>query len=421
MKIHCIGIGGIGLSALARYYAAQGHTVSGSDGSASHLLTTLEREGIRVYVGHNALHVPEDVDKVVYSIAVQDDNQELVQARSMHVASLQTYPEALGEITREKTTIAICGTHGKTTTTAMTYYAMKACGINPTVIVGSLLAEHGTNFIQGDSEYLIVEACEYKRSFLNLHPTHIIVTNVDADHLDYYKDIDDIRSAFQSFVDKLPEHGTLVTHGDTGLQTQAKYITTEAIAQDDIALAVVGAHNRKNASLVLALLSSLGCKDEDVRKGLLAFPGTWRRMEYKGKTSHGVPVYDDYGHHPVEIRATYQALRETYPRGKFTITMLFQPHLYSRTKALLSDFVDVLKDVDEVYVLPIYKARVEDTTGINEQMVVDAINLAGGNAHVCASLEDVSGIIEAYHQEHGVIVNMGAGNAFEEVNKVAFI
>ncbi len=423
MKIHCIGIGGIGLSALARYYMSQGHTVSGSDSSPSELIETLQQEGINVVLSQTKESLPKEVDLVVYTIAVQDTNEEFLEAKGRGVL-MKTYPQALGDVTKEKTTIAVCGTHGKTTTTAMMYYAMKACGVHPTVIVGSLLRdEHGnqTNFIKGDSEYMIVEACEYKRSFLNLHPTHAIITNIDEDHLDYYKDIEDIKNAFQSFADRIPVHGTLVTHADVSLNTLAHTVNADRFPVGSIMLSVLGEHNKRNAQLVIALLASLHFDEVKIREGLTQFPGTWRRLEYKGKTLHGIPVYDDYGHHPKEIAVTLEAIREKYPRDTSHLVMLFQPHLYSRTKALLSDFVTVLKDVDEVYILPIYKARQEDDTIINEDVVVDAINQAGGSARRLASLADIPACVESVTNMHTVIVNMGAGDAFREINKVTFV
>lgn len=419
MKIHCIGIGGIGLSALARYYKSRGYEVSGSDNASSDLTSALGKEGIIFYPGHDSSHITDGVTKVIYSIAVLESNPEYQEAKKRGL-ELKTYPEALGEVTKEKTTIAICGTHGKTTTTAMTYYAMRACGINPTVIVGSLLAEGGTNFIAGDSEYLIVEACEYKRSFLNLHPTHVIVTNIDADHLDYYKDLNDIRIAFQSFASELPPRGVLVTHPGVDLDTSAKHVTTEGVVENSITLSVLGSHNRENASLVLSLLTELGLPEGKIREGLNSFPGTWRRMEYKGKTKNEIEVYDDYGHHPAEIAATYAALREKYPKGEWHIVMLFQPHLYSRTKALLSDFVSVLSVIDEVYILPIYKARFEDDTVINQDIVVSAINAAGGNAKKVGALSGVVSLVDSFTQKNTIIVNMGAGDAFKEINKIDF-
>lgn len=423
MKIHCIGIGGIGLSALARYYKSQGYTVTGSDASNSQLIETLRTEGVSVAIGADKNNIGEGVDLVVYTIAISDTNEELVSARVRGI-TCKTYPQALGDVTKNKTTIAVAGTHGKTTTTAMTYYAMKACGVSPTVIVGSLLKdEHGnqTNFIKGDSEYMIVEACEYKRSFLNLHPTHAIITNIDEDHLDYYKDLADIQAAFQSFAELLPIHGVLAAHGDVTLSTLCHMVNTDAIHADSIDLTVLGQHNKRNAQLVLSLLTTLHFDEMKVRAGLKQFPGTWRRMEYKGKTLHGVPVYDDYGHHPKEIGASLEAIRERYPYEDHHLVMIFQPHLYSRTKALLADFVQVLKDVDEVIILPIYKARAEDTSVINEDIVVDAINQAGGHATRMGTLAEIPARVESFMSGSTVVLNMGAGNAFEEINKITFV
>lgn len=419
MKVYCIGVGGIGLSALARYYKHAGHEVSGSDMSDSDLLRSLRNEGISIDIGHKEENIETDVNLVIYSIAVTESNIDFAKAKSLGIKML-SYPEALGEITKEKTTIAICGTHGKTTTTAMTYYAMKACGINPTVIVGSILSDGGSNFVAGDSEYMIVEACEYKRSFLNLHPAHIIVTNIDADHLDYYKDIDDIKNAFQTFVGSLPEDGTLTTHHDVTLSSKAKHVDADVYDTKTIKLNVLGNHNKQNASLVLGLFKALGFDEIKIREGLKNFPGTWRRLEYKGETTHRIPVYDDYGHHPREIAATLEALKEKYPADAYTIVMLFQPHLYSRTKALFNDFVEVLKDVGEVCILPIYKARLEDISGVDEDMLVEAINQRGGNAKRLLNLTDIPSYVESLEDSKTVVVNMGAGNAFEEINKIKF-
>ena len=415
-----IGIGGIGVSAIARMLKEKGKNVSGSDSSKSEITEDLEKTGIKINIGQKAENIKEDTEVVIYTIAIPENNPELLEARNRGIVC-KTYPEALGEITKDKITIAVSGTHGKTTTTAMMYYAMKACGINPTVIVGSLLSDKGTNFVAGNSDYLIVEACEYKRSFLNLHPTHAVITNIDEDHLDYYKDIRDIESAFQSFVEKVPVEGSVTTHRDVKLSSLSKKIDADTFDTKTIELTVLGVHNKRNAQLVLALLTSLSFDEKSIRKGLLEFPGTWRRLEYKGKTLHGAPVYDDYGHHPVEINASVEALREKYPKDQHHLVMLFQPHLYSRTHALLSDFVAVLKNVDEVYILPIYRARLEDTSIINEDIVVNAINQVGGNAKKLGTLSDIPACIESINDPHAVIVNMGAGNAFEEINKVTLL
>ncbi len=420
MKIYCIGIGGIGLSALARYYVHEGHTVSGSDSSDSELIHTLQKEGMHISIGTDPLEITDDIDLVVYTVAISLDNALLVRARELGLPCM-TYPEALGVVTKGKKTIAVCGTHGKTTTTAMVYYALKACGINPTVIIGSLLSEGGTNYIAGDSDYMVVEACEYKRSFLALHPTHIVVTNIDEDHLDYYKDLSDIHSAFQTFADALPHEGLLVTHSNVSLVTNARKVDADCISIKDIDLTVLGEHNKSNAQLVIALIKELGLDEEKARGGLKQFPGTWRRMEYKGKTNAGVMVYDDYGHHPTEIKATYEALRTAYPKGEYTIVMLFQPHLYSRTKLLFNDFVKVLSAVDHVYVLPIYRARLEDTSVTSEEELVSAITAVGGTADRLESLSDIPEFVESLTDTKTIVVNMGAGDAFAQLDKVRFV
>jgi len=419
MKVYCIGIGGIGLSALARYYKHNGWEVSGSDVSDSELVQTLKQEGIDVCVGADAARITNEYDMVVYTIAIPDTQIEFVKAKELGLTT-KTYPEALGEITKDKQTIAICGTHGKTTTTAMTYHALKACGINPTVIVGSLLAGVGTNFISGDSNYMVVEACEYRRSFLNLHPTHIIVTNIDADHLDYYKDISDIHEAFQSFADKVPGTGYLVTHTASDLHSSGKSIDADTIDLHGIDLSVIGKHNQSNAQLVIALLRELGFPEEKIREGLKEFKGTWRRLEYKGKTAKGVEVYDDYGHHPTEIRATIDALREKYGSAR-PLHIFFQPHLFSRTKLFLESFADVLKTADHVYLMPIYAAREEDDGTVTSATLSTRINELGGRAQLLDTKLALSPTVEALEDSQAVVVNIGAGDAYAELHKLFFV
>lgn len=407
MKIFCIGIGGIGLSALARYYKHQGHVVSGSDANDSELIETLRNEGIDVVIGKDKDHITEDIDQVVYTIAISENHTELLQAKKFGIVC-KTYPEALGEITKEKKTIAVCGTHGKTTTTAMTYHALKACGINPTVIVGSLIGGIGTNFIHGDSDYMIVEACEYRRSFLNLYPTNIIVTNIDSDHLDYYKNIDDIKSAFQSFADKLNEESFLVTHSDVDLNTKAKKVNADIIDLNSVSLNVLGQHNKRNAQLVISLLIKFGFTEEKIREGLLNFRGTWRRLEYKGEYK-GAVFYDDYGHHPTEIEATLQAVREKYPDGKFKLVAVFQPHLYSRTKLLFGDFVNAFSLADKICVLPIYASREEFDDSISSYDLVEKMD----NSIYMENLEEVKKYIDKNCHSGSVVVTIGAGDVYK--------
>lgn len=405
-NVHCIGIGGIGLSAIARYCKVSGAEVSGSDGGSSRITEDLQKEGITVYKGQNPANIGDGVDLVIYTIAVTESNVELKAARARGITCM-TYPEALGMLTKEYTTIAVCGTHGKTTTTAMVASMLAAAGKKPTVIVGSLLAAGGTNFVKGDSEYLVVEACEYKRSFLNLNPTHAIVTNIDEDHLDYYKDIHDIESAFQEFVDKLPENGSLITHSDVTLNTSAKKINADVIEKEKIELTVLGDHNKRNAQLALALAEILELDDTKAREGLNAFTGTWRRLEYKGKQK-GTIVYDDYGHHPTEIQATLQALREKYRSGKFKLIVVFQPHLFSRTKLLLTEFSEAFTLADKICVLPIYASREKDDETISSHDLVEITH----NAIYMENFEEVKKYLDKNAHSGSVVLTIGAGDVY---------
>lgn len=415
--VFLIGIGGIGISAVARYFLARGVKVSGSDGSESRITSDLRNEGATIFIGHDASHLAENVDLVVYTIAISDENPELLEAEKRGITCL-SYPEALGLLTQDYTTIAVCGTHGKTTTTAMIASMLKACGKNPTVVVGSLLSEGGTNFVKGDSEYLVVEACEYRRSFLNLHPKHVVVTNIDADHLDYYEDLQDIKNAFQEFADKIPEDGLLVTHSGVELSTHGKKVNADLIDTDSIDLSVLGAHNKQNAALALSLALALGLDQVAARKGLKAFNGTWRRLEYKGHTEHGVKVYDDYGHHPTEIKATIEALREAYPKGTNALHIFFQPHLFSRTKSFLGEFAEVLALADMAYIMPIYAAREKDDGTISHYDLVARIISFGGNAVALDGVDDIGNTITSLTDSSAVVLNSGAGDAYTRIDNL---
>lgn len=417
-KIHCIGIGGIGLSALARYYKHEGLSVSGSDSNETDLIKTLRKEDIEVFSdGHKEENLPDDVDLVIYTIAISSDNEELIKAHKLN-CKIMTYPEALGELTKDKTTICVSGTHGKTTTTAMLYKAFVACGVNPTVVVGSLVKDdkdNFTNFIAGDSKYLIIESCEYRRSFLNYTPAHIIVTNIEADHLDYYKDIDDIKLAFQEFVDKLgsgEETSYLAIHDEEkylNVKDDVKKIFVDQIETSTIDLSIPGIHNRKNAQLVIGLMNALGFDNVNLRQGLKSFSGTWRRQEYKGEF-YGATFYDDYAHHPSEIKATLQAFREKFKDKK--IIACFQPHLYSRTKSLFEDFVTAFSDADQVILLPIYAARENFDQSINSEMLGREIENINKKSTVLQSVEALYSYIQIHANKNTVFVTLGAGDIY---------
>lgn len=414
-KVHFIGIGGIGVSALARHYLSEGWVVSGSDQSDSALIQDLISEGIQVKVGPQvAENIPQDVNKVIYTVAVKSENEEFVAAQKTS-ATLMTYPQALGEMTRNKKTIAVCGTHGKTTTTAMTYEMLKECGVDASMIVGSLIEVNGkkTNYIKGTSEWIVIEACEYRQSFLNYFPDYTIITNIDADHLDFYKDLEDIKKSFGQFVDNLKPGGKVIVHKQEEfineyVEVAKPLIIVDETNVDKIVLSVPGQHNRQNANLVFALGGELGFSEDKILQGLKNFKGTWRRQEYKGvsKTESGNEIifYDDYAHHPHEIQATLAAFREKYPEKKIAIA--FMPHLFSRTKLLFDGFVEELGKADKVFLMPIYKAREQFDESISSLVLADKI---GPKAKSVDNFEELKNEILNLDSNY-IVITMGAGN-----------
>ncbi len=434
-----IGIGGIGMSALARYYKSQGFQVSGSNmGESTDLISDLIKEGVFVICGDQvASNVPVDSDIIIYTVAISSDNAELIAAH--HIANtsekkvkILTYAEALGVMSNNKKVIAVCGSHGKTTTTALVYFALREAGLDPSVIIGSLININGkkTNYIASEnkeSEWLIIEACEYKRSFMNYNPEIIMVTNIDNDHLDFFKDLDDIKNTFQEFVDKLNSKlnnklNKLIIHQEEdylNLNIFANKVICDQIELSTIELSVPGLHNRKNAQLVLALSNVLGLDNQKIRIGLKKFMGTWRRQEYKGKYFN-MDFYDDYAHHPTEIKATLQAFKEKYKddiHGK-KIVAVFQPHLYSRTKILFDDFVNSFTDADEIIILPIYAAREKYDDSIDSQMLVREIQNKFGDKNVTYIKVEyynwnlLKDYLEINANINKVVITMGSGDVY---------
>lgn len=417
---HFIGIGGIGVSAIARMMLARGVYVSGSDRAPSLVTEKLEALGARIFFGHDEAHVPAALDVVVYSPAIPDENPELRIARERGVPAY-SYPEALGMISRGMRTVAVAGTHGKTTTTAMIAEVLVGAPLSPTVIVGSLL-KSGTNFIAGTSNIFVVEACEYKRSFLNLSPEILVITNIDNDHLDYYGSIEGIQQAFAEMVGKVPATGTIVCDPNDPRVTP---VLANAVARivdyqlggstAKLKLAVSGDHNIKNAKAALAVARLLGVEEGEAASLLSKFEGTWRRMEYKGNTEKGTFIYDDYAHHPTEIKATLQGFRAKYPKGR--IRVVFQPHLYSRTKLLLDDFAQSFGDADEVIVAPIYAAREENdptiTAEILAQRIIDEQKTAGLRVWAMIDFTTIENYLRETETPNDIIVTMGAGDIFK--------
>lgn len=423
-KVHFIGIGGIGVSAMARMMLHEGKKVTGSDRSDSEIIESLRAAGIKIAVPHSAESVEEGTDLVVYSVAVTADNPELLRAKEIGATTL-TYPQFLGEISKNKFTIAVSGTHGKTTTTAMIGKILVDAGLDPTIIVGSLLTTstgERTNYVPGKSKYLVIEACEYKRSFLNYYPQILVITNIDNDHLDYYKDIADIQSAFAELVKRVPQEGFIVTDKNNPAVVpalggvSAKISNYSLYGDMPINLKVPGIHNKKNAAASFAVALALGIPPKVAQASLESFVGTWRRFEYKGETANGAIVYDDYGHHPTEIKATLQGVRELYPRERLIVA--FQPHLYSRTKLLIEEFAESFSVADEVILAPIYAAREADDGSISSDMLAKKISEKGEYAKSLASLSEVENYLANETKKGDVVVMMGAGDIYTVAGEI---
>lgn len=420
-KIHFIGIGGIGISAIARMLLSDGKKVSGSDLSDSEIISELKRVGVKIYQKHDSKNISKDTDLVIYTIAITSDNPELIEAKRRNILCI-TYSETLNKISSEKYTIAVSGTHGKTTTTAMIAKVTMDNKLDPTVIVGSLLKESKTNFIFGKSEYFIVEACEYRRSFLNIEPKILIITNIDNDHLDYYKDLKDIEKAFNEMAQKVPEKGYIVCDKKALSKTvvlknaKAKVVDYMDFFSEKIKLNFPGRHNKLDGAVALAVAHILQIDKRKAEKSLSEFSGTWRRFEFKGETKEGTKVYDDYGHHPTEIKATLKGAREIFKKEK--IIVVFQPHLFSRTKLLLNDFAKSFVDADEVLLLPIFPAReVFDPTISSEilakSVIASSVKQSRKSVLSFKSFKDAERYLKQNLKGSEVLITMGAGEAYK--------
>lgn len=423
MNIFCCGIGGIGLSAYAALQAANGQRVSGSDRAESALLEDLRRQGIAVTIGQDGLAVPEDADLFVYSEAIAPDAPERVRAAALAVPQM-SYFHALGDLTRGSRLISVCGTHGKSSTTAMAARVLIACGKDPSVVVGTKVRELdgstdldvARNWRKGGSDLFVVESCEYRRSFHFLSPKIVLMTNVDGDHFDAYGSIEEYQQAFVDFLSLLPDDGIVITHGRDPdclrIAVASGRTMIDADQYDAPTLSTPGLHMRQNAQLVLALAIHLGIREEDARASLQGFAGTWRRMELLGTTVHDVPVIDDYGHHPAEIRATLRAMREEYPTKR--IVCAFQPHTHDRTKKLYKDFLSAFSDADVLIIPNVYAARlfVEQGGEVDVQQLLADIAL---ESHVEAffgdGLEKTKKVLRSTILRSGdVLMVMGAGD-----------
>jgi UDP-N-acetylmuramate--alanine ligase len=415
MKIHFIGIGGIGVSALAKYYLEKGNEVSGSDVVSSSLTDDLIKKGATVFIGPNVAENIKDYDLVIHSPAVKENNYEMREAELKGIKIL-SYPQALGELTKEYFTIAVSGTHGKSTTTAMIALILIEAGLDPTVVVGTKLKEFGnSNFRMGHSRYLVIEACEHEASFLNYWPKIAVVTNIEEDHLDFYQNLENIKKAFNEFVSHLGDDGILVKQKETEIQTNRKTIEfslTEERCVNKLRqiVKIPGDHNIIDALAALKVARALDIADEVSFSALSKYMGSWRRFE-ETKFPNFVLI-DDYGHHPTEILATLKGARQKYPDK--TIYCVFQPHQYQRTFLLFDDFVKAFKEVvetklvDKLFLIDIYDVAGREGGELREKVSSEKLAAAIPNA-IYVTHEDLFSSLAGGE----VIIFMGAGNIYD--------
>ena len=458
IRVFFVGIGGISMSGLARILASEGFTVSGSDRSRSQITQELEESGIRVYIGQRAENITDDIDLAVFTAAIHPDNPEYIAVQEKGIPSL-TRAELLGQLMKNyRLPVAVSGTHGKTTTTSMLSEILLAAKTDPTLSIGGILPSIGGNVRVGGDRYFVAEACEYTNSFLHMFPRIGIILNIEEDHLDFFKDLDDIRRSFRRFAQLLPQDGALIINADienipaltegltcdiitfrgaadpaqapssaaeTASGSSAADYRASDIQFDEwghpaftlhgpagydgptrIRLHVPGLHNVGNALAAAAAADRMGIGRDEIAAGLAAFSGTDRRFQYKG-VRDGFTIIDDYAHHPTEIEATLRAARAC-PHDR--IICVFQPHTYSRTKSLLDGFARALCHADIVILADIYAARETDTLGVSSQTLQEEIHRLGHECLYFSSFEEIEKYLLANCRKNDLVITMGAGN-----------
>lgn len=444
VHVHFIGIGGISMSSLAEILLKEGFTISGSDASRSALTSHLESLGASIACGQRAENIHGDIDVVVYTAAIHPDNPEYAAAEAAGIPML-TRAELLGQIMRNyRTAIAVAGTHGKTTTTSMLSTLLLAAEKDPTITVGGILPEIGGNIRVGHSDTFLTEACEYTNSYLSFYPTVSIILNIEEDHMDFFKDLADIRSSFHRFAGLLPDDGLLVLNGEIerpdeitdgirarfvtyGLTGSEDYSTDpDSITWDErgcasfllyhqkeavgpVTLNVPGIHNVSNALAALAAALELGIGFDQAASGLSDFHGTDRRFQYKGQRN-GVAIVDDYAHHPTEIRAT---LTTAAHRPHREIWCVFQPHTYTRTRAFLKEFAQALSLADHVVLADIYAAREQNTIGISSENLLRELKKTGIDCCYLPSFEEIEKFLSEKCMHGDLLITMGAGDVLK--------
>lgn len=447
-RIHLIGIGGISMSAIAETLKAWGHIVTGSDLHESEITEKLENDGIKVAIGHD-VNLAKQADLIIFNAAIPDTDPEMEVAAQNNIDVIGR-GKFVGFLTKKyNEAICIAGTHGKTTTTSMLSICFMNANLDPSIEVGAILNKINGNYRVGKSEYFILESCEYKANFLNFFPNSAIILNIDNDHLDFYKNFENIVKTFNEFVQKVDEKGVIVVNGDDENclklkeNTKAKFITygieneeANYVAKNikfdedgfasfdvyknqefyvEIKLSVPGKHNVLNALATISMSDYYGIDKEVIRKSMLEYTGASRRMEYKGKVN-GAKIFDDYGHHPTEVLATAKAITNK----KFDKSwVVFQPHTYSRTKAHLKDFAKALLSFDNIIVTDIYAAREKNTFDISSKDLVDEIIKLEKDAKYISDFDEIVKLLKENVKENDIVLTLGAGTVTEIGPKLA--
>jgi UDP-N-acetylmuramate--alanine ligase len=413
-----VGIGGIGMSALAQYLEYTGHTVSGEDRDASPTTELLESKGISVSIGDGNR---SDAQLLIYSDAIPTTHQARMSAAAAGVAQL-SYFEALGEVSKKARTIAIAGTHGKTTTTGMLAKILAHTGKEPTAIVGSIVRDFESNFLPGSSDLFVVEACEYRDHLLKLTPKILVITNIELDHTDYFPTIEALQDTFAAAVKAVPYDGAIITDPndpiisrvlDSALAPVVDYTATRVPK-----LHQIGEFNKMNAraAKTAAKVAFPDLEETIIDEALASFKGSWRRFEFRGETPKGAQVYDDYAHHPTAMDKTIAAARERFP-GK-QIVIAFHPHLYSRTKSFFAEFADVLARADRAYIAPIYAAREPADPSISSELLAERASEVGGEVLALPSFDAIrEKLLE--EDENSIVITMGAGDIYKVAEQIA--
>lgn len=424
MHTHFIGIGGIGVSALAKYHLASGRRVSGSDLMPSEITKELTHMGAAITIGtHRKGHLPKDAREIIYTAAVQKNNPELVEAKKQK-RICKTYAEAIGELTKQHKTITIAGTHGKSTTTALIALILQEGHRDPTVIIGTKLKEFGnSNFRKGYGGYLVVEADEWNKSFLHYSPTIAVATNIDKDHLDTYKNAGDIEGAFQEYLSHVPLHGAIIANKDDKrlhaiAKKFGKIVRWYSLSDRDTdsvrrVLRLAGEHNVSNALAARAVGRTLGILEPDILRALSSFSGCWRRFEFKGM-ANGAFLFSDYAHHPTAVEATIKAARERFPFRR--IWCVYQPHQYQRLAYLWKDFVKCFDMADRVCLLPVYDVAGRETkeakTKVNSLRLASLLKKRGKHVSSEESFADAEYRLKKEAHAGDVVLIMGAGDIY---------